>query len=376
MKTKLLLFGLLLLSITGFTQELALARKDGKFGYITKAGEWHIKPQFKTAKNFSEDLAEATSNGDLWGYVNRKGEWVIQPQFNKTKAFNSGLAIVLKDKEWIYINTKGEQTLTNVSTDKLYDFSEGYAVIKSGDKIGFINTKGDVVISPKFTKAFDFVNGYSKVLENNKWGLVDPTGKYLVKTEYDGVSNFYNGNIVANKGETYGLIINGEFKPVSGANKIWDFSNNPDYTYAKKGEKVGFIDKKGAWIIEPSFDKVRAFKNGLAPVSNEKLWGYINLKGELIVPMQYRDAETFSDDGLAPVKTKKLWGFINKKGELVIPENYVITAGGFASLFSKNPEKGFIDGLARVKEKKSWMYIDTQGNTLKNMTFENLELFK
>jgi hypothetical protein len=58
---------------------------------------------------------------------------------------------------------------------------------------------------------------------------------------------------------------------------------------------------------------------------------------------------------------------------LVIEEKYDITAGGF-SIFQKNNLKGFKDGLARVKEKQ-WAYINTKGEVLKNMWFDNLELF-
>ncbi|MBP93519.1 WG containing repeat-containing protein [Bizionia echini] len=374
MKTTAFFVTLLFLGIFCHAQDLALANLDGDYGYITKTGTWQIKPQFKVAKNFSDDLAEASLDKKTWGFINRKGEWVIQPQFDKTKAFNSGIAVVLKDKDWIYINKKGEQVLKDVATDKVYDFENGYAIIRKESGVGFINTKGEIVVEPKFTKVFNFENGSAKVLENDKWGLVDASGKYIVKTEYDGVSNEYNGHIVANIGERYGLIINGEFKEVPGAEKIWDFSHNAENTYAKKNDKIGFINSNGDWIIEPKFDKARAFVNGLAPVSEGKNWGYIDTSGAVIIPFQYKDAEIFSESGLAPVTTGKEWGFINTKGDLVIPEDYEITAGGF-SIFSKNNPKGFIDGLARVKKKKSWTYLTPKGEPLNNLWFENLELF-
>jgi len=263
MKTKILIIVLLFLGVTINAQELALANQDGKFGYISKAGDWQIQPEFKVAKNFSEDLAEAMNDNKKWGFINRKGEWVIQPDYDKTKAFNSGIAVVLKEKEWFYINPKGEKILDNITTDKVYDFNEGLALIRQGDNVGFINTIGEVVIEPKFNKAFDFINGYAKVREGEKWGLVDKTGNYFVKTEYDGVSNVYNGNVVAEIDERHGLIINGEFKEVSGAVKIWDFSLNGEMTYAKKNEQIGFINNKGEWVIEPSYDSRSKFKTGL-----------------------------------------------------------------------------------------------------------------
>ena len=379
MKTQKTIFFTLLLifSITfSYAQKLALANENGKFGYINTSGEWKIEPQFKVAKNFSEDLAQASINGKKWGYIDRQGKWVIEPKFKKTKAFNSEIAIVADDDGWMYINKKGERVFTNLNIEKFYDFSEGLAIYRQDKLIGFINNNGKVIVEPKFVKAFAFLNGYSKVRVGDKWGLIDKTGSYFVKPEYDGVSKVYNTNkvVTAKKGEQNGLIINGEFKVIEGAEKIWDFSLNSDLTYAKKGDKIGYINSRGEWVIQPKYDKARAFRNGLAPVYMNKNWGYIDNKGEIIIPIQYRDAEIFSNDGLAPVKSEKFWGFMDKTGKLVIDEKYDITAGGF-SIFKKNNEKGFVNGLARVKYKKSWGFINKEGKLLKNMWFKHLELF-
>ena len=355
-------------------QELALANIDGKFGYINKKGEWVIQPKFKVAKSFSGDLAIAVE-GKKWGFIDRKGNWVIEPQFDKAKNFSSGIAVVLKNKRWYYINNTGQEVLQNVTTDKIYDFKNGVAFIKQDDKVGFIDVNGKTIVTPKFTKIKKFRNGYAKVLENDKWGLVDAKGNYFVKPVYTALGNVYKGIVVARKGEVNGIIVNGVFKAITGAQKIWDFSKEGKITYAKKDDKIGFINAQGKWVIAPKYDKVRAFSDGLAPVCVAKKWGYINEIGEEVITLQYRDAEVFSKDGLAPVKSAKLWGFINRKGEDVIAQKYVITTGGL-SLFKKNVEKGFINGLARVKYKKTWGFINTKGEVLNNTWFIRLEDFK
>jgi len=371
---KLILLLIVFAVSTVNAQELALANKDGKFGYIAKTGEWHIQPEFKRAHSFSGDYAIAFE-GKKVGFINRKGEWAIKPTFDKVKSFNSGVAVVLKSKRWFYINTKGEEVLANVTTDKIYDFRSGVAFIKQDKLIGLINVAGEVIVVPKFLKIKKFVNGYAKVLENGHWGLIDVKGQYFVKPTYDAISNVYEGNVTAKMGETNGLIISGVFKAIPGAQKIWDFSRNEKITYVKKNDKVGFVDSKGNWIVEPTYDKERSFKNGLAPVCKDKKWGYINEGGEVIIPLRYRDAELFSDDGLAPIKSEKLCGFIDRSGKEVIAQKYVITTGGL-SLFKKNVEKGFIDGLVRVKYKKTWGFINTKGELLNNIWFINLEDFK
>ena len=388
MKIKSLLILFLFSIFTGFAQELALARVDEQegFGYITKTGEWHIKPQFKSAKNFYDDLAQAMGDNDKWGYINRSGEWQIEPQFDRAKGFNSGIAVVLKDDRWFFINKNGEEILKDVKTEKIYDFESGFSIIKQGDKIGFINSEGKVIVEPKFDKAYDFVNGYARVKVGDDWGLIDSSGAYYVEPTYKRIGDFFTGNVVAQQHDgIVGLIINNKFSPVKGADKIWDFEYDEEYSYARKDKKFGFINSKGEWVIQPTYDKVRAFRNGLAPVMQNKKWGYINSKGETIIPLEYRDAEIFSEDGLAPVKEKKLWAFINDKGELITEYDYEISSGGWiGSAFAKKrlskyglviPNFGYIDGFTRVKFDKKWGFLDTQGKLLKDQWFINVEPF-
>mgnify|MGYP000152940954 CR=1 FL=1 len=144
--------------------------------------------------------------------------------------------------------------------------------------------------------------------------------------------------------------------------------------YARKEGKIGFINTKGKWIIEPKFDKAKSFSKDLAPVAIGKEWGFINKKGEVVVDFMFNDAEIYAEEGLAPVKKDKEWGFVNISGKLVIPAEYQITAGGFG-MFRKE-EKGFVNGLARVKKGKKWCFLKTDGSILGNQWFENAELFQ
>src|SRR6187402_1134484 len=113
-------------------QELALVRKNEKFGYISKAGAFVIQPMYKTAKNFSDGLAAFEDQGK-WGFINMKGDIVIPATFDEAKYFDSGICVVAKDKRWFYINKKGE-TISAPPSDKVFDFEDGIAMIKRGDK--------------------------------------------------------------------------------------------------------------------------------------------------------------------------------------------------------------------------------------------------
>jgi hypothetical protein len=72
---------------------------------------------------------------------------------------------------------------------------------------------------------------------------------------------------------------------------------------------------------------------------NDK-WGYIDEKGEFAIPLQYANADSFSE-GLAAVNMtsgflkSKRYGFINKEGKLVIDYEF-------------NSPRNFSEGLAYV----------------------------
>ena len=92
----------------------------------------------------------------------------------------------------------------------------------------------------------------------------------------------------------------------------------------------------------------------------------------MVIDAQFKDAEVFSDSGLAPVKDK-LWGFIDTSGKMVIPMEYDITAG--LAFLSGNNDKGFLGDIARLKSKKGWGFFNTKGELLGNKWYENAEPF-
>lgn len=94
------------------------------------------------------------------------------------------------------------------------------------------------------------------------------------------------------------------------ANIVW-FDNGPDY-YSEdlrriiENKKYGFINKKNQIIIKPQFDWAEPFYNGYARVANNVIfkrdsdkhllvtkgkWGLINLNGKIIVPLEYNQDE-------------------------------------------------------------------------------------
>lgn len=126
----------------------------------------------------------------------------------------------------------------------------------------------------------------------------------------------------------------------------------------KLNDKFGCIDRKGNIVIQPTWDYIlQGDKNKQLLVKKDSLYGFIDSKGQVIVRPQYQDANLFSD-GLSAVSNGKKYGFINLKGDTVIPFLYDETF------------MGFNNGLSDVTLNDSCGYIDKQGKIVVPFIYE------
>jgi hypothetical protein len=105
---------------------------------------------------------------------------------------------------------------------------------------------------------------------------------------------------------------------LAGVNRGGGLSSGPRPTIA--GGRWGFIDRSGKVVIPPRFDFVGKFQDGIAPVNvggvKEGKWGYIDKTGNMVIPPRFDQAREFSD-GLARVKVGDKTGYIDKAGKYV-----------------------------------------------------------
>ena len=76
----------------------------------------------------------------------------------------------------------------------------------------------------------------------------------------------------------------------------------------------GFIDKSFNEIISPMYSRVWEFSNGLAAVEINKKIGFINEKGELIIPPKFDKVINSFRFGYAKITLNDKNYLIDKKG--------------------------------------------------------------
>jgi hypothetical protein len=105
------------------------------------------------------------------------------------------------------------------------------------------------------------------------------------------------------------------------------------------------------------------------PVGSET-WKYANIKGDIIINIDFPVIYPFSEDGIAVVyyPRKNLYNLINTKGEEInteIQDFYLKDVFGYGA-------KGYSDGLIIVRHEKKWGCLDTAGKIAIPMKYDNL----
>ncbi len=156
----------------------------------------------------------------------------------------------------------------------------------------------------------------------------------------------------------------------------WTKKNGPGsdlFPFKNKNKKWGFVHASGKIIVEPQYDLVYGFSDGMAQVSriinNKYTWGYINAAGKEVVPCKYANCYEFSE-GLAMVSTKdypdEKYGFINDKGEMVIPEQYGNNLG-YGNHFS--------EGLVALRNGPDYGMINRKGEIFLPFKYDGVGCF-
>ncbi|MNV12874.1 KWG Leptospira [compost metagenome] len=129
-----------------------------------------------------------------------------------------------------------------------------------------------------------------------------------------------------------------------------------------KNNKWGFIDLKGNEVIALNYLFADKFHDGLAIVSLKKgKFGFIDKSGAKISEFIYQNAQPFYG-GFAAVQLKEKYGFINSKGVLVIECKYQRTYP-------------FNNGLAAVKLNDKWGFVNSEGKEVIDFKYDAAEFF-
>jgi hypothetical protein len=277
-----------------------------------------LLPMLVLAQNV-RDLAKepliVVQNG-RYGYIDHNGAVVIQPQFLWGDDFDHGYAEVYVCSRLVSIDASGK--VVPLRPANQFDPQPR----RLGGKVGFVDASGQFKIQPSFDDALPFSDGVAAVQVHGLWGFIDSSGHEVIPPMFKAAYYFREGVVLA---ET------------------------------DKGNVL--IDKSGT-VLASGYEQLKGItEEGRVPVSRNSKFGYLDLHGNVAIPLEYDDLDSFSH-GLAPVKKGAKWGYIDRDGKVRIPFNFD-EAGLFAS------------GLAPARIGKETGFIDVSGKFVFQLAFEH-----
>ncbi len=235
--------------------------------------------------------------------------------------------------------------------------------VENDGKVSMINNSGKTVV--EFQKnedswvIDDFKDGWGRIRVNGKIGLADSNG-WIVKPQKKAELFLHDGFYVLRYIDKVGVKTRDGKWLLEPTKRVYDWYGCDKVLPIKYDGKFGIMDKTG-WIVEPKYNEMQWYSEGMLPVREGSRWGFFDEEGRLAIKPQFKSVRRFNE-GLAGVAIDHKWGFIDKSGEVVIAPVY-------------DNIDCFFEGMASVEVDGKWGFIDKTGKMVIDPRFTAVGIF-
>ncbi|GAB4395608.1 MAG: hypothetical protein OHK0053_04920 [Microscillaceae bacterium] len=319
-----------------FLTDLAKVKIGGRWGLVDKKGKIFLPPYYDLIYAAARDGrvvacigGNKDGHGGLWGFTPRFLGDTLPLRYELIRESGAANRLsVLKNNLWGAIDAQGQLVIPCLYA---VERPEDHTLIPFSQRI-YTASREKIAETPPYLK-LQFFNGKARVRRDDKWGYINTFGNAVIPFDYEYLGHFSQGRVCA-------IIKEG------------------------KNFKMGFLDEAGEWKIPPVYDVVvgqyphQNFREGKVAVLKDGKWGYLDLKGNLVIPFQFAQVHPFAE-GRALVSQDESqllarWQIINGQGQVVanLPEGVEWLDFTF--------EQGFIRG----RKNNEVFYINREGQIL------------
>lgn len=183
---------------------LYAAKRGGRWGYVTAAGEWAIPPQYLDAEAFHEGFARVQIAEDEYACIDTSGrERYRWRDPVRTGRLCEGAAVQLapagpEKLRLSVLDAEGKTLASGILIDREQEwiftwnwlgirpeFSEGLLPAAQNGQYGYLNTAGEWAILPQFAAADGFSQGLAAArCEDGLYGYIDRQGRMVIPPQY------------------------------------------------------------------------------------------------------------------------------------------------------------------------------------------------
>ena len=202
------------------------------------------------------------------------------------------------DDTWrVYDTNAGEYTTEKINWLSDVAEDDSLAVYAISQKRGYINVNtGRIIIDAEvndYKKAWVFSEGLAAVIKDGKIGFINARNEVVIpfRFDYTDKCRMCNPSYVFQNGYCVMTDVNG---------------------------KIGLIDKKGNWVVEPVYDEIWApYNSGYRVIVKDYKYGILGVTGTIIYPAEYAYVSVISD-GFVLTKDGRKWQ-VDFEGSVVQP---------------------------------------------------------
>ena len=300
--------------IDSYRNDLARVKKDDKYGFIDRSKNLVAPMIYEEAGHFGGNISRVKRNGK-WGIVNTSGTEIISCIYDEVRYFSETSCVI--------VTLNGKHGVINLLGNMIIPIK--YDVIEN-PRAGIFEARlfGESTYFSGTGKEYDrrgtaYYRRLTIVGKNNKYGYVNNEGIEVIPLIYDEVKNFFESTKLAlvKKDGIY-LIIDESGKIRRTTNYLTaDYVSDKGAWVQNDKGKYGYINPNGEEFITCQYDYAYDFRENLARVRLNNLWGFIDTQGNVVIPFRYNRANNFDRDGYAKVLLNGEEIIIDKQGNRV-----------------------------------------------------------
>jgi len=259
----------------------------------------------------------------------------------------------------------------NTSYERIEAFVEDMAMVMKDGKYGFVNYMYKEVIPPVYISAFDFSEGLAAVelydsvaIEEGTgtWIFIDKNGRQVIPGKYEFVHEGFKEGLVIVESSGKRKVINREGKVVAEEDPFRSIYYKHGMASAwKDSVSHGLINLKGEVIVPMQYEMVQVLTPQIIAVYKQGQYGFYNASGKKLTKLEYRGHDILKN-GFVAVEKKGKWGVLNKAGEVIVKPKY-------------DDIDDYQEGLAIVERKEKKGFIDEAGKEVVPVKYDDVDKF-
>ena len=264
----------------------------------------------------------AVMMGNAWGYIDTDGTKVLRDIYQSAGTFAELTPVVDANGEAYYIDQEGNKKLpasyfqekdpTLKQVERFGDIQSNMAMAYDGTVWNYYDLSTYQKLFGGYKEATPITLGVGAVSEDGQnWALISQMGELLTGYDYQGVAVDGKGvlcrtnAVFVRQDGYYRLVDHTTGQPINESRyQAVDAFNENTYAAVQKDGYWLFVNEAGEEKDVGNFDELKSLANGMAAARSGDRWGYIDENGNWLIEPQFYDENPFNANGSAFVKNK------------------------------------------------------------------------